>query len=306
MTFITVLTLLALFILNKTAVIIPARQACVKERLGKFKAVLQPGFHILIPFFDRIAYRHEIREQVLDVPSQSCISRDNIQVEVDGLVYIKVMDPKKASYGIENYHLAAVNLAQTTMRSELGKLTLHQSFSERENLNRAVVNEIDKASVSWGIKVLRYEIMNISPSIHVIHTLEKEMEAERDRRAEVTMAEGERAAVSTISEGERQEVINISEGEKQKRINEAEGRAREIAIISDATAYGLQRVAQAIAKPAGTRAVRMRILEQYIREFSAIAKNADVAVVPDELANIQGFFKGLNRVATTMDPKTRS
>ncbi len=303
MFFVTVFLLFVLFLLLKTAVIIPARQACIKERLGKFDAILEPGFHILIPFVDRIAYRHEMREQVLDVPPQSCITRDNIQVEVDGILYIKVMNAKRASYGIENYHIAAVNLAQTTMRSELGKLTLHQSFSERDNLNHMVVREIDKASEPWGIKVLRYEIMNITPSAHVIHTLEQQMEAERDRRAEVTMATAEKEALTTVSEGHRQEVTNVSEGEKQKRINEAEGKAGEISIIADATAFSVARVAQAISKPGGDAAVKMRILEQYIDELGRIVGESGVTVVPADLANIKGFFEGIGRVSSSMSGK---
>jgi len=303
MTVFTVLFLVLLFLVAKTAVIVPARQACIKERLGKFNASLEPGFHILIPFLDRIAYRHDTREQVFDVPPQSCITRDNIQVEVDGLIYIKVMDPAKASYGIENYRLAAVNLAQTTMRSELGKLTLHQSFSERDNLNNEVVEEIDKASHPWGIKVLRYELMNITPSAHVIHTLEKEMEAERERRAEVTMATAQKDSVSVISEGQRQELINVSEGEKQKRINEADGRAAEIGIMAEATADGVRQVAAAISAQGGAEAVRMRIMQQYTDELGKIIKGAKLTVVPDELANIRGMFEGLGKVTASMAGK---
>lgn len=304
----TIVLLLSLFVLSKTAEIVPTRLACVKERLGKFNAVLEPGFHLLIPFIDKISYRHEMREQVFDVPPQSCITRDNIQVKVDGLVYIKVMDPVKASYGIENYRRASINLAQTTMRSEIGKLTLDKSFYERENLNQAVVTEIDKASSPWGIKVLRYEIMNITPTDHVIHTLEKQMEAERERRAEVTIATAQKEAVSTVSEGERQEMINISQGERQKRINEAEGRAFEITTVAQATAEGLSRVAQAIQKPGGTDAVKMRILEQYLKEMGRIMNSADVTVVPGDLANIKGFFEGIGQVSTNMggSPKVGS
>lgn len=237
----TLFVLFIFFILYKLLLIVPMREVNVIERLGKFRAVLQPGFHFLIPFFDRVAYKHEIREQVLDVPPQSCISKDNTQLEVDGLVYLKVMDGKLASYGIENYRLAAVNLAQTTMRSEIGKLNLSQTFSERDSLNESIVREIDKASDSWGIKVLRYEIKNITPSRHVIHTLEKQMEAERSKRAEITLANAEKAAMINLSEGERQEAINVSEGQKQKRINEAKGTAYEISIVAKAKAEGIDR-----------------------------------------------------------------
>ncbi len=302
-TTLAVIFILMWIILSKTAVIVPTRLACVKERLGRFHAVLEPGFHILIPFIDKISYRHETREQVFDVPPQSCITRDNIQVQVDGLVYLKVMDPKQASYGIENYRRAAINLAQTTMRSEIGKLTLDKSFYERDNLNQAVVTEIDKASNPWGIKVLRYEIMNISPSAHVIHTLEKQMEAERERRADVTIATAQKESVSVISEGERQEMINVSQGERQKRINEADGRALAITLEAEATAQGIQRVAQAIQQPGGKEAVRMRVVEQYLKELGRVMNGADVSVVPADLANIKGFFEGVGHVSQGMSGK---
>lgn len=203
----TVIILIVLFILYKLMLVVPMREVNVVERLGKFRAVLQPGFHFLIPFFDRVAYAHDTREQVLDVPPQSCISKDNIQIEVDGYVYLKVMDGKKTSYGIENYRLAAVNLAQTTMRSEIGKLNLGQTFSERDALNESIVKEIDIASNPWGIKVLRYEIKNITPSQDVIHTLEKQMEAERTKRAEITLATAAKEAQINMSQGERTEEI---------------------------------------------------------------------------------------------------
>lgn len=293
----TVFLLFILFICFKTAVVIPARESAVKERLGKFQGTLEPGLHFLIPFFDKIAYKHEMREQVIDVPAQSCITKDNIQVSVDGVIYIKVMDAKLASYGIEDYVLASVNLAQTTMRSEVGKMTLHQSFSERESLNQIVVEEIDKASNPWGIKVLRYEIMNITPTHGVVQALEQAMEAERARRADVTKATAEKEAVSVISEGKRQEAINLSEGERQKRINEAEGRAQEISITAEATAYSIKRVAEAIEKPCGDQAVKMRIIEKYINEFGNIVKGADIAIVPTQLANIKGFFEGISKVS---------
>lgn len=253
----TLIILFVLFILYKLMLIVPMREVHVIERLGKFRTVLQPGFHFLIPFFDRVAYRHDTREQVLDVPPQSCISKDNTQLEVDGLVYLKVMDGKLASYGIENYRKAAVNLAQTTMRSEIGKLTLSETFSERDRLNESIVREIDKASEPWGIKVLRYEIRNITPSRHVIHTLEKQMEAERRKRAEITLANAEKAAMINMSEGERQEAINISEGQKQKRINEAKGTGQEIAIIAKAKSEGMAMISQALAVNGGTDAMNM-------------------------------------------------
>ncbi|MDK1023062.1 MAG: stomatin-like protein [Gammaproteobacteria bacterium] len=297
MAFFTFTLLAILFILYNLVLIVPMREVCVIERLGKFRAVLEPGFHILIPFFDRVAYRHEIREQCINIPPQNCISRDNIQIEVDGLVYLKVMDGHKASYGIEDYHRAAINLAQTTMRSEVGKLSLSQTFSERENLNEGIVREIDLASEPWGIKVLRYEIMNITPSRNVINTLEKQMEAEREKRAEITLATAEKEATINLSMGERQEAINLSEGEKQKRINEAEGRAREISLVAEATAEGVKLLSRAINKPGGNDAMKLRLLESFIGQVRNIFKSAEVSVVPVELARMQAFFAGIEQVA---------
>lgn len=289
-----------IFILLKLVLIVPMREVCVIERLGKFRAVLHPGLHFLIPFIDRVAYRHEIREQVLDIPAQSCISRDNIQIDVDGLVYIQVMDGAKASYGIEDYRRASVNLAQTTMRSEVGKLKLSQTFSERDTLNETIVREIDKASDPWGIKVLRYEVKNITPSENVIHTLEKQMEAERQKRAEITLAQAEKESTINLSEGERQEAINLSEGDKQKQINEANGRAKEIGILAEATAEGINMIAIAAEQPGGDQAIKMRLLEQFIQQTGAILNTADVSVVPAELAKVEGFFAGIGEVTNTM------
>jgi regulator of protease activity HflC (stomatin/prohibitin superfamily) len=300
MTPLTITLLIGLVIVWKTFVVVPQRQASVQERLGKFAGVLTPGFHFLVPFVDRIAYKHEMREQCIDVPSQICITKDNIQVEVDGLVYLRVMSAQKASYGIGNYRVASVNLCQTTMRSEVGKLELGQIFSEREALNENIVHEVDKASDPWGIKVLRYEIKNITPSAQVVHTLERQMEAEREKRAEVTLATAEKESTIKLSEGERQADINMSEGEKQRRINVADGRAREITLLSEATAYSIERVAAAIGKPGGSEAVNMQVLELFIDELGGILGEANVSVVPAELANIQGVFEGIARTGDAM------
>jgi regulator of protease activity HflC (stomatin/prohibitin superfamily) len=300
MTILTVLLILLIVVVVKTAVVVPMREAFVVERLGRFKGVLEPGFHIVIPFIDRIAYRQELREQVFDVPGQTCITRDNMQVTVDGLIYLKVMDSERASYGIGDYRMASVNLAQTTMRSEIGKLALHQAFSERDQLNDAIVREIDRASDPWGIKVLRYEVKNITPSRTVIHTLEKQMEAERDRRSEVTLATAHKEATINVSEGQRQEAINLSEGEKTKRINEAQGRAKEIEIVADATARGMRRVAHALARPGGTAAMKMRLVEGFIVEFGRITQTAKVSVVPGRIAEVESVVSGLSRVADGM------
>ena len=289
-----------LFIVVKLILIVPMKEVCIIERLGKFRAIMRPGLHFLIPFIDRVAYRHETREQVLDIPSQSCISRDNIQIEVDGLVYIQVMDGAKASYGIEDYRRACVNLAQTTMRSEIGKLKLGQTFSERDTLNETIVREIDKASDPWGIKMLRYEVRNITPSANVIHTLEKQMEAERRKRAEITLAEAEKESTINLSQGERQEAINISEGDKQRQINEAHGFAKEIEILTQATAEGMNMIAKASISPGGDKAIKMRLLEQFIKQTGSILKTADVSIMPAEMAKLEGFFEGMDKVTQTV------
>jgi len=292
------------FIVYKLILIVPMREACVIERLGKFKQVMNPGLHILIPFVDRVAYRHETREQCLEIPHQSCISRDNIQIEVDGLLYIKMMDAYKASYGIENFLFAAQNLAQTTVRSEVGKLSLSETFSERERLNETIIKEIDRASEPWGIKVMRYEVMNITPSSNVIDVLEKQMEAERQKRAEITLANAARDSTINLSQGERQEAINISEGQRQKRINEADGRAQEISILAAATAEGMKAIADAIEKPGGEQAMNVRLVQSYIDQVADLFKQADVSIVPAELAKMQGFFEGIETVSKTVNPTT--
>ena len=293
------------FVLYHLVLVVPMREMCVVERLGKFRGVLEPGLHFLVPFVDRVAHRHEAREQCINIPHQSCISRDNIQIDVDGLLYVKVMDAYRASYGIENYLVAAMNLAQTTVRSEVGKLKLSETFSERDRLNETIVTEIDRASEPWGIKVLRYEVMNITPSYNVIQTLEKQMEAERQKRAEILLANAERDSTINLSEGERQAAINLSEGERQRRINEADGRAAEIQILANATAEGMQAIADAINSEGGNEAMRMRLLETYIGEVAKLFNEADVSVVPRELAQMEGFFEGIDQVSRTMNAGPR-
>jgi len=289
--------LITLGIILKTFIIVPERSKVIKERLGKFDKVLDAGFHFLIPFVDRAAYRQEVREQIIVVPSQSCITKDNIQVDVDGFVYVKVTDARKASYGIGNYVSASVNLAQTTMRSEIGKLTLDQTFTERDAINENIVQEIDKASAPWGIKMIRYEIMNINPSRRVVDTMEKQMEAERQKRADITISSGEKEAKINLSEGAKVQAINLSEGVKLRRINEASGTASEIRSLAAASAQAISLVAQAINTPGGQHAVKAQLVEQFIDEFGKIVSHAHISVVPNELANIQGFFQGMGEVS---------
>lgn len=305
-TVLLILIVLLYFIFTRLFQIVEFREEVIQERLGKYKKTLKPGFHFLIPFVDRPAYSQEMREQVIDVPSQTCITKDNIEVAVDGLVYLKVMDSYKASYGISNYHAAAVNLAQTTMRSEIGKITLDDTFSEREKMNENIVREIDKAADPWGIKVLRYEIKNIRPSKEIIDTMEKQMEAEREKRAEITHSEGHRQARINESEGEQTSQVLVSEAERQRRINEAKGRAKEIELIATATAKGIRRVAEAIQRPGGDIAVKTKLVEQYIDRFGKIIKSTNVSVLPTETANLKTFFEGVSKVSDHTNTATKS
>jgi len=285
--------LATIFVLKNMFIVVKEQNRVIQERLGKYHATLTPGFHFLIPFVDRAAYIQEMREQVLDVPSQSCITCDNIQVEVDGLVYLQVVDASGASYGISDYRNAAVNLAQTTMRSEVGKIDLDTTFSERDLLNRNIVREIDDASDSWGIKVLRYEIKNIEPSMHIVETMEKQMEAERDKRAEITLSDGQRTAVVLVSEGDQIEAVNLSQGEKERRTNEAQGKAQEIELVAEATAKGVRAIAEAISQPGGNNALQVQLAEQFIKEYGNILQEAKISVLPADLANLKSVIQAV-------------
>ncbi len=278
----------------------PQKSAFIIERLGKYAKTLDAGFHILIPFLDKVAYRHSLKEIAIDVPSQSCITRDNIAVEVDGILYMQVVDPVKASYGIENYMYAASQLAQTTMRSVIGKLELDRTFEERESTNTAIILAVDKASDPWGVKITRYEIKNITPPPSVRDALEKQMRAERAKRAAIAESEGDREAKINVSEGIKQEAIKRSEGEKMKRINEAEGRAKEIELIAIATAEGIRKIAEAINAPGGKDAVNLRIAEQYIKEFGNLAKEGNTLILPSNLSDIAGMVGSVSSLIKTM------
>jgi regulator of protease activity HflC (stomatin/prohibitin superfamily) len=278
--------LLAIVILLKTARVVPQREQFVIERLGKYSKTLDAGFHVLIPFVDVVAYKHTLKEQTLDVPSQSCITADNISVEIDGVIYMQVNDSRAASYGIENYVFATSQLAQTTLRSEIGKIELDRTFEERVTINSQVVAAVDRAAEPWGVKILRYEIKDIVPPASVKDALEKQMRAERERRAVVATSEGERQARINVSEGDRQEAINLSEAEKLRQINEAEGRAEEIKLIADATAHGLRQVADALSQPGGREAVNLRVAEQWVKEFGKLAKTNNTMIVPAQLGDV--------------------
>ena len=280
----------------KTAVIVPQKTAYIVERLGKYRCTLEAGFHILVPFIDRIAYRHTLKEQAIDVPPQECITKDNIAVSVDGILYMQVMDPAKASYGIGNYLFATTQLAQTTMRSEMGKLDLDRSFEERTSINAAIVAAVDKASDPWGIKVTRYEIKNITPPRTIRDAMEKQMRAEREKRAMIAESEGERQAKINRAEGEKQQAINLSEGERQRKINEAEGRAKEILLVAEAQAAGIRKVAEAISGNGGLESVNMQLAQQYLQQFGNLAKTNNTMIIPSDLANVAGVIKACTSI----------
>jgi len=280
------LALLVLIIIAKTAVVVPQQSAYVVERLGKYAATLDAGFHILLPFIDRIRYKHSLKETAIDIPEQVCITRDNVQVSVDGILYLKVLNPQRASYGISDYNFALIQLAQTTLRSEIGKIELDRTFEERTNINIQVVNELDKASDPWGVKVLRYEIKNITPPKGVLDAMEKQMRAEREKRAVILTSEGERDAAINQAEGEKQQVIKASEAKKQQQINEAEGAAAAILAIAQATAQGLRKVAETIQMPGGQEAVQLRVAEQYITKFGELAKASNTLILPATVSDV--------------------
>ncbi len=281
-----VLALLVLIVVGKTAVVVPQQSAYVVERLGKYAATLDAGFHILLPFIDRIRYKHSLKETAIDIPEQVCITRDNVQVSVDGILYLKVLNPQRASYGISDYNFALIQLAQTTLRSEMGKIELDRTFEERTNINIQVVNELDKASDPWGVKVLRYEIKNITPPKGVLDAMEKQMRAEREKRAVILTSEGERDAAINQAEGEKQQVIKASEAKKQQQINEAEGAASAILAIAQATAEGLRKVAETIQIPGGQEAVQLRVAEQYITKFGELAKTTNTLILPATVSDV--------------------
>jgi regulator of protease activity HflC (stomatin/prohibitin superfamily) len=281
-----VLAALVVIIVAKTAVVVPQQSAYVVERLGKYAATLDAGFHILVPFIDRIRYKHSLKEAAIDIPEQVCITRDNVQVSVDGILYLKVLNPQRASYGISDFHFALIQLGQTTLRSEIGKIELDRTFEERTNINIQVVNELDKASEAWGVKVLRYEIKNITPPKGVLDAMEKQMRAEREKRAVILTSEGERDAAINQAEGEKQQVIKASEAKKQQQINEAEGAASAILAIAQATAEGLRKVAETIQVPGGQEAVQLRVAEQYITKFGELAKTTNTLILPATVSDV--------------------
>jgi regulator of protease activity HflC (stomatin/prohibitin superfamily) len=285
-----IFAILVLVIVAKTAIVVPQQSAYVVERLGRYAGTLDAGFHILVPFIDVVRYKHSLKENAIDIPAQVCITRDNVQVGVDGVLYLKVMNPERASYGIQDYHFAISQLAQTTLRSEVGKIDLDKTFEERTNINTQVVSEVDKATDPWGVKVLRYEIKNITPPSDVLAAMEKQMRAEREKRAVILTSEGQRDAAVNTAEGAKQEVIKASEARRQQQINEAEGQASAIMAVARATAEGIREVASAIQMPGGTEAVQLRVAEQYITQFGNLARTNNTMIIPATTSDIGGMI----------------
>ncbi|MEM7282298.1 MAG: stomatin-like protein [Pseudomonadota bacterium] len=277
-------------LLAKLAVIVPQQNGYIVENLGKYSRTLQAGFHILIPFIEKVAYKHSLKERAVDIAEQVCITRDNVQVGIDGVLYLQVMDPRRASYGIADYVFGISQLAQTTLRSEIGKIDLDRTFEERAAINANVVSELDKASAPWGVKVLRYEIRNINPPADVLQAMEKQMRAEREKRAVVLTSEGERDAQINQAEGEKQRVIKESEAAKTQQINEADGEATAILRVAEATAEGLKKVAQAVSTEGGHEAMQLRIAEDYVTKFGELGKSSNTLVVPANLTDVSSMI----------------
>ncbi len=301
-----VLAALVLLVIAKTAVVVPQQRAYIVERLGKYSATLDAGFHILLPFLDSVRYRHSLKEAAVDIPEQICITRDNVQVGVDGVLYMKVLNAERASYGINDYVFAISQLAQTTLRSEIGKIDLDKTFEERNAINLQVVTELDKASDAWGVKVLRYEIKNINPPQDVLAAMEKQMRAEREKRAVVLTSEGQRDAAINTAEGEKQKTIKESEARRQQQINEAEGEAEAILAVARATAEGIRQVAAAINTDGGTEATQLRVAEQYVERFGELARATNTVILPANVSDISTMVATAMKVFETVRPDTSS
>jgi regulator of protease activity HflC (stomatin/prohibitin superfamily) len=289
-----ILTLLAavvvVYLFFRMIRVVPEQEAWILEQFGKYRRTMGAGLHLVVPVVQRVAYKHSLKEEVIDVPPQVCITQDNVQVQVDGLLYLRVVDPAKASYGIDNYRYATSQLAQTTMRSQIGRIDLDHSFSERDAINDSIVKAVDEASDPWGVKVSRYEIKDISPPNNVLEAMEQQMRAEREKRAEILKSEGDRESRINLSKGEREEAINMSRGERQRRINTAEGRARAIELTAEATAAGIREIAEAIRQPRGRAAMNLQIAEQYVEQLGRILKTARTSVLPAEIAGVRAML----------------
>ena len=298
-----VLVVFVVVVLVKTAVVVDQQYEYVVERLGKYRTTLEAGFHILIPFFDKVAYKRSLKEQSIDIPAQTCITADNVSMEIDGCLYLQVVNSRLSAYGIDNYHYAVAQLAQTSLRSAIGKISLDNTFEARENLNQQVVDALDEASQNWGVKVLRYEIKDIQPPKSVLEAMEKQMRAEREKRAEIAKSEGERQSTINRAEGDRAEAIARSEGEKMRRINEAEGQAQEILKVAEATAEGIRRVAQALSSPGGQDAANLEVAKKYLDQFGKLAKENNTMILPANLTDVSSMVA---TVMSTLDHTRKS
>lgn len=290
-------TLIALFLLilvivfvSKSVCIVPQQTAWIVERLGRYYATLEPGLRIVIPFFDRVAYRHSLKEIPLDTPSQVCITKDNTQLQVDGVLYFQVTDPRRASYGASNYIMAITQLAQTTLRSVIGKLELDKTFEERDFINQGVVAAIDEAAMNWGVKVLRYEIKDLTPPPQILHAMQSQITAEREKRALIASSEGRKQEQINIATGEREGAIARSEGEKIAQINTAQGEAGAVLAIAEATATAIRQVAAAIEAPGGMQAVNLKVAEKYVEAFGELARTNNTLILPANLADVGGLI----------------
>lgn len=290
MSFFVILGVVVVVLITMSVKVVPQQSAYVIERLGKFHEVLQPGINLIFPFIDKVAYKHSLKEQAIDIPEQICITKDNVQVTVDGVIFLQVTDAAKASYGISNYYFALSQLAQTTIRSEIGKIDLDKTFEERTNINKAVVSAIDEAAIAWGVKVLRYEIKNISPPTSVLHAMEKQMQAEREKRAKILNSEGEKQSAINIADGQKQKMILESEGLRQRQINEAVGQAEAIKAIAQATSEGIRVIAQAISTQGGLEAVQLRVAEKLVEQFGHLAKANNTLIIPSNFGDISSII----------------
>ncbi len=288
--------ILAIVFVVKTVNVVPQQHAWVVERLGKYHATLGPGLNIVIPFIDRIAYKHILKEIPLDVPPQVCITRDNTQLQVDGVLYFQVTDPMRASYGSSNYLAAITQLAQTTLRSVIGKMELDKTFEERDHINTTIVNAIDESAANWGVKVLRYEIKDLTPPKEILHAMQAQITAEREKRALIAASEGRKQEQINIANGEREASIAKSEGEMQASINRAQGQAGAILAIAEASAEALRKTAAAIREPGGSDAVNLKVAEQYVNAFAQLARTNNAIIVPANLSDISGLIASAMQV----------
>lgn len=296
------LVVFAVIVVFKTVRIVPQQAAFVVERLGKYSRTLDAGLHIVIPFLDNVQYKHNLREIVLDIPEQICITKDNVQVGVDGVLFFRLIDPSRASYGVSNYAAAIIQLAQTTLRSVIGKLDLDRSFEERDHINDTVVRALETATDPWGVKVLRYEIKSINPPRDVLDAMEKQMRAEREKRAKILESEGDRDSKINRAEGLKQETIKNSEADKQKQINEAEGRAAAILAVARATSDGLKAVADVINSPGGAEASRLRVAEEYVKQFGQLARTSNTMIIPANAADLSAMLASAFSVFDKVKP----